>query len=83
MTQQEARMEAREEYLKAQKAALKEQKDAKADDRPQHPLVLEELLPMGQADSYVSVGVTEIPAERVVGTKSAGRIGARAPPRHG
>ena len=73
MTQQEARAEAREEYLRAQKAALKELKD---EALPPAPLVLDEILPAGGSDRYVDVGVVEIPAERIVGTKSAGRTGA-------
>ena len=73
MTQQEARAEAREEYLRAQKEALKQLKD---ESQPPEPLVLDDILPAGGSDRYVDVGVVEIPAERIVGTKSAGRIGA-------
>ena len=73
MTQQEARAEAREEYLRAQKAALKQLKD---ETLPLEPLVLDAILPAGGSDRYIDVGVVEIPAERIVGTKSAGRTGA-------
>ena len=61
MTQQEARAEAREEYLRAQKAALKQLKD---ENLPPEPLVLDAILPAGGSDRYVDVGVVEIPAER-------------------
>ena len=73
MTQQEARVEAREEYLRAQKAALKQLKD---EALPPEPLVLDDILPAGGSDRYIDVGVVEIPADRIVGTKSAGRTGA-------
>ena len=79
MTLQEARLEARDEYLNAQKAAQKEVREAKLEKRPTHPLVLDNILPAGQSDRYVEVGVVEIPADRIVGTKSAGRIGAFSP----
>ena len=47
MTQQEARVEAREEYLRAQKAALKQLKD---EALPPEPLVLDDILPAGGSD---------------------------------
>lgn len=71
--------EAREEYARAMKAGHKEYKECTAETRRAHPLVLEELLPEGLADQYVDVGLVEIPAERIVGTKSAGRITAFSP----
>ena len=66
--------EAREEYQKAFKAGIKEYKELGC-----HPQVLDELLPEGLSDQYVDVGLVEIPAERIVGTKSAGRITAFSP----
>ena len=77
--------EAREEYQLALKAGLKEYKEAIARDEDGHPQVLDRLLPEGMSDQYVDVGLVEIPAERIVGTKSAGRITAFSPsfyPRH-
>ena len=38
--------------------------------------VLDEILPEGGTESAVDVGLVEIPAERIVGVKSAGRITA-------
>ena len=70
--------EAKEEYLKAQKAGLKEFKET-AVHGTGHPLVLDQLLPEGLSDQYVDVSLVEIPAERIVGTKSAGRITAFSP----
>lgn len=71
--------EAREEYQRALKAGLKEYKECSAREQSGHPLVLDELLPDGLSDQYVDVGLVEIPAERIVGTKSAGRITAFSP----
>ena len=70
------KQEAREEYLNAQKQGHKEYRDASAAKKPKHPLVLDELLPEGMSDQYTDVGLVEIPAERIVGVKSAGRIAA-------
>jgi len=71
--------EAREEYQLALKAGLKEYKDHTARGLSGHPQVLDALLPEGQSDQYVDVGLVEIPTERIVGTKSAGRITAFSP----
>jgi len=70
------KQEAREEYLNAQKQGHKEYREASAAKKPKHPLVLDELLPEGMSDQYTDVGLVEIPAERIVGVKSAGRITA-------
>ena len=71
--------EAREQYQSALKAGLKEYKDCTGREQRGHPLVLDELLPDGLSDQYVDVGLVEIPTERIVGTKSAGRITAFSP----
>ena len=68
--------EAREEYLNAQKIGYKEYREACAARKPKHPSVLDEILPAGGSDRYTDVGLVEIPAERIVGVKSSGRIAA-------
>ena len=68
--------EAREEYLLALKNGQKEYREAKQN---KHPLVLDEILPDGASETYVDVGLVEIPAERIIGVKSAGRITAFSP----
>ena len=71
--------EAREEYQLAFKAGLKEYKEHLGQGETGHPQVLDALLPAGASDQYVDVGLVEIPTERIVGTKSAGRITAFSP----
>lgn len=67
---------ATEEYVQALKAGQKEYKDLVAAGHDPHPAVLDELLPENAAETVVEVGLVEIPSERIVGTKSAGRITA-------
>ena len=71
--------EAMEEYQSALKAGLREYKENLHRELPGHPAVLDEILPDGMSDQYVDVGLVEIPVERIVGTKSAGRITAFSP----
>ena len=71
-------LEAREEYQKALKAGQKEVKDCRARRMSTTPLVLERILPDG-GEAAVNVGLVEIPVERIVGTKTAGRITAFSP----
>ena len=68
--------EAREEYALALKAGQKEQKDLLADGIFPYPAVLDDILPAESVDSVVNIGLVEIPAERIVGTKTAGRVTA-------
>ena len=65
-----------DEYALALKAGQKEYKELVAAGRSPYPAVLDELLPENSAETVVDVGLVEIPAERIVGTKSAGRITA-------
>ena len=67
---------ASDEYALALKKGQKEYRELLAAGKHPHPLVLDELLPDGIADSVQNVGTIEIPAERIVGVKSAGRISA-------
>ena len=72
-------MKAVEYYQKAFKAANKEYKELQAAGKNPHPAVLDDILPEGLGNNYRSIGLVEIPAHRIVGTKSAGRITAFTP----
>lgn len=68
--------EAIEAYTKAQKQAQKENKDLTAAGKSAFPQVLDDILPSLESDIYQDIGLVEIPSERIVGTKTAGRITA-------
>lgn len=70
------RQEAKEEYLQALRLGHKEYKTAQAAGKNPHPVVLDELLDQEKPNVVRDVGLVEIPAERIVGVKSAGRITA-------
>ena len=74
-----SRMEALEEYAKALKLGQKEVRECQAKGRPVNPEVLHQVAGDLAADRSVSVGLVEIPANRIVGTKTAGRISAFSP----
>lgn len=65
---------AREEYLQAQKAGLREYKELTAGEKSGYPAVLDSIFPESQWGSSQDIGLVEIPAHRIVGTKSEGRI---------
>ena len=67
---------AADEYAQALRLAQKEHKELVASGRDPYPQVLDEILPDGASDNAVDVGLLEIPAERIVGVKTAGRITA-------
>ena len=71
-----SRFVATEEYNHALKLGQKEYKEASAAGKQLHPLVLDELLPNDFTESVVDAGLVEIPAERIVGVKAAGRVTA-------
>ena len=71
-----SRFVATEEYNQALKLGQKEYKEASAAGKQLHPLVLDELLPNDFTESIVDAGLVEIPAERIVGVKAAGRVTA-------
>ena len=66
---------AREEYLQALKNGQKEQKALIAAGKDPGPAVLDEIL-TDKAATAREIGTLEIPANRIVGTVSAGRTGA-------
>lgn len=67
-----------EEYAQALKQGQREYRELLMAGRSPNPAVLDELLPEG-TETVVDVGLVEIPAERIIGTKSAGRITAFTP----
>ena len=69
-------IEAREEYGRAMKAGQKEFKDLLSKGKYPHPSVLDEILPAETVKTVIDVGLVEIPAKLIVGTKSSGRITA-------
>ena len=69
-------LEATEEYALALKLAVKEAKERTAAGKEPYPAVLDDILADFPATTMLDVGLVEIPSERIVGTKSAGRITA-------
>ena len=69
-------LEAREEYIKARRLGNKELKELRLQGKPEEPLVLDEILGGNVALSTQDIGLVNIPVERIVGTKTAGRISA-------
>ena len=74
-----SRMEALEEYAKALKLGQKEARECQQQNRPVNPEVLYHVAGELAADRSICIGLVEIPAERIVGTKTAGRISAFSP----
>ena len=70
------RDEAIDEYRKALKAGQREYKELVAAGKEPYPAVLDDLLPDCATHPTQLVGLTEIPTDLIVGTKSAGRISA-------
>lgn len=70
------RTEAFDEYLRALKVGQREYKELVVAKKDPYPEVLDELLGEDSTDSTQNVGLVEIPIDRIVGTKSAGRISA-------
>jgi len=70
------RPDALEHYQKTLKLASREYKELIAAGKNPHPAVLDEFLPESQRDIYQDIGIVEIPAERIIGTKTAGRVAA-------
>ena len=65
---------AKEEYAAALRRGQKEYKDLLAAGKAPHPAVLDDLLDPAAANSVQHIGLVEIPMERIVGTRSSGRI---------
>ena len=67
---------ATEEYLLALKKGQKVYRERLMAGLPPYPAVLDEILPPDSPTVTKELGILEIPAERIIGTKSAGRITA-------
>ncbi len=65
-----------DEYLQAVKRAQKEYRELIMAGKSPYPPVLDELLESHPGYSTQEVGLLEVPSERVVGTKTAGRVSA-------
>jgi len=72
-------LEAREEYLKARRLAQKEIRELRSQGRNTEPAVLDDILGETYTATVQKIGVVNIPARRIVGTKTAGRISAFSP----
>jgi len=72
-------LEAREEYLKARRLAQKEVRELRSQGRETEPKVLDAILGETYTAATQEIGVVNIPVERIVGTKTAGRISAFSP----
>ena len=70
---------AREEYAAALSRGKKEYKELLSAGREPHPAVLDDILGEQTGNTVQDLGVIDIPATRIVGTKSAGRITAFTP----
>ena len=71
--------EVTEEYALAVKQGQKEVKEYSALGKRTNPEVLDEILGDTLFDTALDVGMVDIPVDRIVGTKSAGRITAFSP----
>ena len=67
---------AADEYAQALRKGQKEYRERLMAGKPPYPAVLDEIRQENALDIVQDVGLVEIPAERIVGTKSAGRISA-------
>ena len=67
---------ATDEYALALRRAQKEYRELLMEGKECHPTILDEILPDISSNSVQNVGLVDIPAQRIVGTKSAGRITA-------
>lgn len=70
------RTEAFDEYARALRAGQREYKELLNAKREPYPAVLDDILSDITTETTQNVGLVEIPADQIVGTKSAGRISA-------
>jgi len=70
------RQEAREEYQQALRLGQREHKALMAEGKNPYPAILDQILNSSMPENVVDVGLAEIPSERIVGMKTAGRISA-------
>ena len=72
-------LEAKEEYSSALRQGQKENREMIAAGKAPHPAVLDDLLDDNAANVVQDIGLVEVPTERIVGTRSAGRITTFSP----
>lgn len=70
---------AKEEYLAALSRGKKEYKELLAAGLDPHPAVLDDILGNNPTGTVHDLGIVDIPAHRIIGVKSAGRITAFTP----
>ena len=68
--------EAREEYIQALRLGQREYKALIANGKNPYPEVLDSILGDRATDSVQEIGLVDIPADQIIGVKSAGRITA-------
>jgi hypothetical protein len=71
-----SKLEAREEYRSALRQGQKEYRDLMMRGKAPNPAVLDDILPKFAAEATQDIPLVDIPTDRIVGTKSAGRISA-------
>lgn len=71
--------DAMDEYVLAMRKGRKECAELALAGKPVSPAVLDEICPGSLSDSAQDLGLLEIPAERIIGTKTAGRVAAFSP----
>ena len=67
---------AMDEYSQALRLGQKEYRELLAAGKEPHPAILDEILPELATESVYNVGLVDIPTDRIVGTKTAGRTTA-------
>ena len=67
-------LETREEYIKARRLGQKELRELRMQGKETELAVLDSILGEGFAGVTVEVGTVNVPTDRIVGTKTAGRI---------
>lgn len=65
-----------DEYSHALRLGQKEYRELLMAGKNPHPAVLDEILPELSTETVLSIGLVDIPTDRIVGTKTAGRITA-------
>ena len=70
---------AKEEYVEALAKGKREIRELLLAWKPIHPAVLDEIREEDSADIVQELGIIDIPADRIVGVKSAGRVSAFTP----
>ena len=72
-------MEATEVYEKALKEGQREYRECILKRIDPNPLVLDDILDPAVSENAVDVGQVNVPLQRIVGTKTAGRVTAFTP----